>query len=38
LQGATGWAGPQDDDKWQSEFFTGEKLREIKFWFGGLGN
>jgi hypothetical protein len=22
----------------QSEFFTSEKLREIKFWFGGLGN
>jgi phosphatidylserine/phosphatidylglycerophosphate/cardiolipin synthase-like enzyme len=34
---ATGWAGLQDDDKWQAEFFTGEKLREIQFWFGELG-
>jgi phosphatidylserine/phosphatidylglycerophosphate/cardiolipin synthase-like enzyme len=30
-----GWAGLADDDQWQAAWFTGERRRELDFWFGG---
>jgi len=31
------WKGLQDGDTWQDEFLSGEKKKELDFWFGKLG-
>jgi PLD-like domain len=33
----TPWKGLQDGDTWQDEFLSGEKKKELDFWFGRLG-
>ena len=33
----TAWKGLQDGDTWQDEFLSGEKKKELDFWFGKLG-
>jgi phosphatidylserine/phosphatidylglycerophosphate/cardiolipin synthase-like enzyme len=35
--GPAAWSGLQDADTWQDEFFSGDKKRELDFWFGKIG-
>ncbi len=34
---STMWKGLKDSDKWQDAFLSGDKKRELDFWFGKLG-
>ncbi len=34
---STMWKGLKDADSWQNEFLSGDKKRELDFWFGRLG-
>lgn len=34
---STMWKGLRDDETWQDEFLSGDKKKELDFWFGKLG-
>jgi len=34
---STMWKGLRDDESWQDEFLSGDKKKELDFWFGKLG-